>query len=447
MRLDERVSAMLLPAMYGIMGRPYQAMGRELLRNETLSEDQLAELQWSRLTALLGHCYDNVPFYRSIFDDLGAHPTDIRTLADYAKLPVLDKEKLKANSAALVATSHDLGRMRHVTTGGSTGVPVQMYYDHDYFDWGWATLLRNITWTGHRPGERQAWVTRESTGGLSRWLRLEVERKWVAGVVVQSPETVADWAAHLARQRPVLVYSTPSSRLPALATYLLEHDIRLESVRAVMTSSETLLDESRRLFEKAFGAQVFDQYGSTECLSIASECSAGSMHVNADINFVEYSPLSTVRDVNELIITPLFNYGMPLLRYRLGDLGGPLPDRCSCGRTLPRMSRLVGRLTGTATLSDGTVLTPYALEELVQGVAGIARFQFRQTSADAFDLLVIRAPGAGIELDQSLGGIEEKFTAQNGPRVEFRVRYVDDIPLTMTGKHLYVIALDDETPR
>lgn len=447
MRLDEHLSALALPAMYRVMGRPYTAMARELLHNETLADEQLAELQWERLTALLHHCHDNVPFYRTMFDELGAKPEDIRTPADYARLPVLDKAMLKANSSALVASNYDVGRMHRVTTGGSTGVPVQMYYDSGYFDHGWATLLRNMSWTGHRPGERQAWVTREATGGLPRALRLVIERKWVAGVVVQTPETIAQWAAHLARQKPVLVYSTPSSRLPALATYLLENDIRLDSVRAVMTSSETLLDESRLLFEKAFGAQVFDQYGSTECLSIAAECPAGSMHVNADMNLVEYAPLESASGVSELIITPLFNYGMPLLRYRLGDLGGPRPGRCSCGRTLPRMDRLVGRLTGTATLSDGTVLTPYALEELVQGVAGVARFQFRQTSPDGFDLLVVRAPQGGDDLEETLSSIGRRFTEQNGPRVDFRIRYVDDIPLTSTGKHLYVIAMNDETPR
>ena len=447
MRADERLSALLLPVMYGMMGRPYQAMTRELQQNETLAEEALAALQWKRLTTLLHHCYLHVPYYRAMFDELGAHPDDIRTMADYARLPILDKEMLKSHSTSLVASTHDPGRMHRVTTGGSTGTPVQMYYDSRYFDWGWATLLRNISWTGHHPGERQAWVTRESTGGLPRALRLAIERKWVAGVVVQTPDTVAQWASHLARQQPRLVYSTPSSRLPALASYLLEHDIHLDSVRAVMTSSETLLDETRLLIEEAFGAQVFDQYGSTECLSIASECASGSMHVNADVNLVEYVPLDSAPDLSELVITPLFNYGMPLLRYRLKDLGRMLPGRCDCGRTLPRMGRLVGRLTGTATLSDGTVLTPYALEELVQGVPGIARFQFRQTSQDAFDLLVVRAPHDQSGLDAALGDIGRKFSEQNGPSVDFRVCYVDDIPLTSSGKHLYVVALQDETPQ
>ena len=195
------------------------------------------------------------------------------------------------------------------------------------------------------------------------------------------------------------------------------------------------------------GAKVFNQYGSTECLSIAAECEAGSMHVNADVNLVEHVPVPSMPGVDEMIITPLFSYGMPLLRYRLGDLGSPVEGRCTCGRTLPRIGSLEGRLTGTATLSDGTVLTSFALEELLQGLPGVAQFQFRQVTPDDFDLLVIttRSDDAGVAA--SLDGIEDAFARRNGVRASIRVVYVDDIPLTAAGKHLYVVPLDTQTPR
>jgi phenylacetate-CoA ligase len=421
-------------------------MVRTLHANEALPEEELARLQWERLTALIGHCYANVPYYRCVFDDLGAQPGDIRSPEDFARLPALDKESLRDHASELIATNYAREHMRKVTTGGSTGEPVQLYYDQAYFDWGWAALLRNMAWTGFVQGERQAWITRESTGGWMRELRLAIERKWVAGVVVQSPETVASWADQLVRQQPRLVYSTPSSRLTALATYLIDNGVRLDSVHAVMTSSETLLDDTRRLIERAFGAQVFNQYGSTECLSVAAECPAGSMHINADINYVEYQRVSPTATVNELVITPLFDYGMPLLRYRLKDVGEPVHGRCECGRTLPRMSALVGRLTGTVTLSNGTVLTPYALEELVQGVAGVSRFQFRQIAPDEFELLILKSHRDDTGVDAALGDIEERFERQNHARIRVDVRYVDDIPLTPSGKHLYVIGLNEETP-
>lgn len=447
MRLDERGSALLLPLMYRAMHRPYQAQLIELHANERLDEERLAELQWQRLSALIAHCYEQVPYYRTVFDRLGAKPQDIRSLADFARLPALDKPTLKANTDALIAANHDRTELEAVTTGGSSGIPVQLFYDADYFDRGWSALLRNMSWTGFRPGERQAWVTREATGGWKRELRLAIERKWVAGVVVQTPDTIAQWADKLARWQPRLVYSTPSSRLPALSHHLLEHDIRLDGVRAVMTSSETLLDANRELIERAFGAKVFNQYGSTECLSMAAECEAGSMHVNADVNLIEHVPVPSMPGVNEMIVTPLFAYGMPLLRYRLGDLGSPIEGRCACGRTLPRIGSLEGRLTGTATLSDGTVLTSFALEELLQSLPGVAQFQFRQVAPDAFDLLVITTHTDDAAVAASLDGIEDVFARRNGVRASIRVVYVDDIPLTAAGKHLYLVPLDTQTPR
>lgn len=447
MRLDEHASAALLPLMYRYMGRPYMALLDQYRVIETMPAEQLAELQLERLKALVAHSYENVPYYRALFDEHGARPDDIRSLHDYARLPLLDKATVRERWSEIVASNYPREEMREVWTSGSTGTPVKLFHDRRYFDCGWAALLRNIEWTGHRRGERQYWLTREDTGGWQRELRLAIERKWIAGVVVQTPETIAKWAAELQRVKPVLIYSTPSSRLSELSDYLIAHDIRIEGLRAVMTSSETLLAPTRKLIERAFGAKVFDQYGANECLSIASECRAGNMHVNSHINLVEYLPVDGAAGTYEMIITPLMNYGMPFLRYRLGDLGAPVYGTCSCGRTLPLMKMMDGRTASTVTLSDGTVLTPFSLEELLHEVPGVVRFQFRQIEPDVFDLLVVKESRAGTQVEESLANAEDSFERHNGLRVAFNVHFVDDIPLTAAGKHLYVVPLQKGAPR
>lgn len=441
MRVDERISAAALPLMYRFMGRPYPQMLRVLRRTERLPEAELAALQLDRIKALVAHCHAHVPYYRRVFAEMSITPADIRTLDDFASLAAMDKTTLRENATELVADTHPISAMQEVWTSGSTATPVMVRYDRDYFDWGWATLLRNLEWTGFKQGERQLWLTREDTGGIKRIARLALERKWIAGVVVQSPETIAKWAEDLKRIRPRLVYSTPSSRLSELAAYLLENDIRVEGVRAVMTTSETLLDSTRDLIERGLRARVFDQYGSTECLSIASECADGSMHVNAETNLVEYTPLEAAPGSFEMIVTPLMNYGMPLLRYRLGDMGAPVDGPCACGRTLPRMRMHAGRTAASVRLSDGSVLTPFSLEELIHHVPGVVRFQFRQVEPDVFDLLVVKASPEDTSVDEALRAIDEEFERNNGIRLTFRVSYVDDIPLTSSGKHLYVIPL------
>lgn len=447
MRTDERIAASLLPFMYGVMRRPYPAMIEEFRSTETLSEDELATLRLTRLQRLLEHSYANVPYYRSLFESIGAEPGDIRSFDEYAQLPTIDKSTLRERASELVAATHPVSDLTEVWTSGSTATPVMLYYDAAYFDHGWAALMRNMEWTGFTHGERQMWLTREDTGGWQRVVRLAVERKWVAGVVVQTPETIAKWAAELQRVQPRLVYSTPSSRLSELSAHLLERDIRLQGIRGVMTSSETLLEHTRALIEDAFGTRVYDQYGSTECLSIACECPAGSMHINAQINHVEYLPVDAAPGTYEMVVTPLMSYGMPLLRYRLGDFGAPVEGRCACGRTLPMMRMQAGRTAATVTLSDGSQLTPFSLEELVHDVNGIVRFQFRQVEPDVFDLLVVKASPGDALVDEALRDLSARFERSNGIRVAFNLHYVDEIPLTEAGKHLYVVPLERETPR
>ncbi|MDZ4168688.1 MAG: hypothetical protein U1E26_03410 [Coriobacteriia bacterium] len=442
MRPDEAAAALYLPTLYRLGRRPYPELMRALIATERLDSEQLNALQMERLQSLLAHCYEYVPYYRRLFDELGAHPDDIRSLDDYARLPVLEKETLRANLASFIATNQYGKRLSSVATSGSTGTPLVYHHDPRYFLHGWAALMRNMSWTGFRLGERQAWLAYSAPGGVKRAFRLALERKWQARELVFSEETIASWAHHLATWRPTFVYGAPSSRLAPIAAHMLSHDIRPQGIRSVMTSSEMLVEGQRRLLAEAFGASVYNQYGSTECLSIAAECGAGSMHVNAEVNIVEFEQLDWTGDARAIVVTPLFNYGVPLLRYVLRDLGEALPGECACGRTLPRMRSLIGRSDFSVTLSDGMTVTPFAFEGLVARVPGIIRYQFRQVTSDSFDLIVAALPEATQSIAEALSSLDERFARTTGGTAHFTVRFVEDIATAEAGKHLLVVPLD-----
>ncbi len=444
MRLDEAAASLYLPILYRLGRRPYPTLVRALLASERLDSEQLRALQLERLQALVTHCYDNVPYYRRLFDELGMHPADIHSLEDYARLPVLDKETLRAELPSFTSTD-EYGRhlLRSVATSGSTGTPLVYRYDPRYFLYGWAVLMRNMAWTGFRLGERQAWFAYSAPGGTRRAVRLALERKWLAKELSFTEETVAEWAHRLVTWRPRFVYGAPSSRLAPIAAHMLSHDLRPEGIRSVMTSSEMLTDDQRRLLEEAFGARVYNQYGATECLSIASECEAGSMHVNAEVNLVEFERFDWTGDAHAIVVTPLLNYGIPLLRYVLRDLGGALPGECACGRSLPRMRPVIGRADFSVTVPDGITVTPFALEGLVARVPGIVRYQYRQVAPDAFDLLIVSLPGSRDAIRDALRDLDERFARSTGGTAHFNVRFVDAIAPAAGGKHLLVVPLSE----
>ena len=419
-------------------------MRRELRAAEALDPQELARLQLERLGELLAHCYENVPYYRSMFEALGARPEDIRSLEDYAGLPTLDRDTLREQAESFIATGFDRDTLVYVTTGGSSGEAVQLHMDQQYRDWGWATFLRNVDWTGHRQGERQVWFTRPDDEGWPRRLRLALQRHRYVGVRQGTAESVADWAGIVKRYRPRFVYGYPHA-LAAIADYAIDHGTRFEGVRQVMTASETLHPQQRERIELAFGCRVFDQYGANECYSIASECRHGSMHVNSDINLIEFLPLQGQdggSGPREVVVTPLLARGMPLLRYRLGDEAAPLPGLCPCGLPFPMMRLDIGRLADYMVFSNGRILSTMVPAARALDVPAIARFQFRQNPDDSLDLLIVRADRGAETLDEALVRIEGDLEKEAGFRIKVRPVFVDDIPLTPAGKHRYVIPLE-----
>lgn len=177
--------------------------------------------------------------------------------------------------------------------------------------------------------------------------------------------------------------------------------------------------------------------------SIASQCACGGMHINSDLNIVQFedlTPEAISSGSHDLVFTPLLAYGMPLLRYVNGDQGAPALGRCDCGRSLPRMKGCVGRTLDTLVLCDGTPIHGHLFLRRVHALAGIDRFQFRQSVPGTAELLVIKDRHFTEETARRLAGLEAEVERDLDIKISIPVRYVEDIPLTALGKHRYVVS-------
>lgn len=445
MRLDERICAAVLPVAYRLTGREHMQMLADSLPNQYLDAERLRELQMSRLGALLDHAYRTVPYYERLFRSAGAEPGDITSLDDYAHLPVLTKEAVREYCDELISTGFDRAELVENSTGGSTGSPTRFYQDRRYCEMGSAVFLRNLEWTGYHQGERQIWffgVPKPETVPAQTRLQRFLLRRTVFSVFDLSDETMARWLGAVLRVQPRLLYGYPTA-LARFAAYARDSGIRLDSVRQAVASSETLSPQDRTLIAEALDVEVFDQYGSKEVYSIAAQCRHGSMHINSDINLVELVSLSAEagqRGVRDIVVTPLFAWGMPLLRYAIGDYGLPREGGCECGMTLPLMESHLGRALDVFRLGDGRVVHGFGFIPLVRTVPGVQRFQFRQKARDTIELLVV--PGARFDRAsmQALADVERRIEKELGICVQVPVRIVDDIPLTSQGKHRFIVS-------
>ncbi|MBM2826341.1 MAG: hypothetical protein HW403_405, partial [Dehalococcoidia bacterium] len=341
-------------------GSPLGWRFRDLQASQWLARDEIRDLQWRKLRALVHHAYSHVPYYRRIMDDLGIGPEAIRTPQDYARLPILTKAEVNAHREEMVAENFPKSRLIKTASGGSTGAPVALYHDPEMVASYRALKLRNFQWVGWRPGD--AWVRLWGSAfdvaphqALRQRLWDKVGRVMVLPCFEMSDKTMERYARALASFEPDIIeaYVTP---MHLFARFLQARGGPTIRPRGIICSAEMLFSHQRELIQEVFGCKVFNRYGGREMGDVAHECEAGSMHINAESIYVEF-----IRDgrpaepgvPGEIILTALDLYGMPLLRYQVEDIGAPRAGGCPCGRGLPTMEMVEGRIQDIISLKSG----------------------------------------------------------------------------------------------
>jgi phenylacetate-CoA ligase len=364
----------------------YAALRDEVLATQWMAEDQLRAQQWTRLQALLDHVYRTTPYYRSLFDRLGLHVEDIRSLDDYRRVvPVLEKRHIRESFDDLISTEWR-GRCYIGMTAGSTGMPVRYARPNPYpaFFAGWA-LVRDICGlTGRekrlhlsgRPLPDGRYHTFDATRNLHRFSFYHMPAEGMKEVL----DLVLEW-------RPEFIYGY-SSLLTEVAKGLERRGHTGLGVKAVQSHSEKLYAHRRETLQRVFGGQVFDHYGSSEIAHLGVDCPAhAGIHLFDGIRFFEIEPLPGQENTGELIVTDLHNYAQPYLRYRIGDVVTLDPSACTCGRRMPR-AVVEGRSVDVIRLRDGGIICEDRLGDLIDP-AQVEYYLFHQRSLDRVDIHLV----------------------------------------------------------
>ena len=433
---------LVLPIAYGIVGDRRLRRLDELLARDRWSEGELGAYRVARLRALLEHAATHVPYYRDLFRERRFDWRAVASERDLEGLPPLERETVRANFDRLRSEAHPDAAVRRSATGGSTGSPIEYAHDRAYLEVTTAAAYRGRCWSGWRPGERMAWVwgapqevrVWQSTRGriksfFDRSLRCDAFR---AG-----PAEQADWLRRFRRFRPAFVYGYASS-LAHFGRFLLERSERLHGIRGVLSTAERLDAAQRETIESAFGAPVFDQYGSREVKAIASQCPSGSMHAFSDLNVVEVE--GSGAGPAPFLLTALESYAMPFIRYRLGDVGSRSGTRCPCGRPFELLSLSIARETDMFVTPEGRELHGEYFTHLMYGVHGVERFQFHQTARDRILLRVVPSPVFDADTRAALDGVRRTVQREVSASIEVEVAIVDDVPPSPTGKHRFTLS-------
>jgi phenylacetate-CoA ligase len=262
--------------------------------------------------------------------------------------------------------------------------------------------------------------------------------------MVRDEESLKATAETVAALRPLILVCYPRAG-GDLARYVLEHRLRTWPDIGVVCHGEKVFESDRRAMNEAFGA-VFETYACRETFIVASECEAhDGLHIAMENVLVEILVRegsgyrrAAPGEIGEVVLTDLNNLGMPLVRYAIGDVAGaPRFDPCACGRTLPRLPSVEGRLVETLLGPGGERISSTLFEQIMMNTvgAGMKQFQIVQHADRSVTLRIVPAKGFDPESTQSL----VRHSRRMVPGLQLSVSIVDTLPPDKTGKKRVVL--------
>ena len=432
------VRGIALPLGDWLIGQRMMARLRFLENAQWWDRERLLDYRNQLLADTISVAYQEVPLYRESMDEVGIKPSDIQSPDDLYKLPIVTKDILRSGYPEQT-TRTTAQKTYEECTSGSTGAPFCVREDPETTGWYRASFMLTLEWAGWRIGEPH--FQTGITTNRKRWRRA---KDWLLRCHYTSAYDLTDAALdqHLAaieKKRISLLGGFPSSLY-----YLARRAAELgwnQPIRSVVTWGDNLYSTYRKTIEETFNTQVFDTYGCSEGIQVSAQCEQGNYHVhNLDV-VVEYldddnQPVPP-GETGHLILTRLHPGPMPLIRYRIGDMGVSAGSRvCDCGRGFELMNSIAGRDTDVIVTPAGNRLIVHFFTGILEHYQEVESFQVVQDNLESILLRIVPTPGYSLETgEQIVNKLKEK-----GADCAIQIELVDDIPLTSGGKRRFVIS-------
>jgi phenylacetate-CoA ligase len=407
-------------------------------------ERQIA-YQEERLREIAAAAYEHVAFYRRRMSDRGLRATDLRSLADLAKLPVLRRNDVHEHREEMVSRLADRRSLVMGHTSGTTGSPLEFWWDRNVEIWNNTMLYRARGFAGYRFGDRTATLLGNVIVPLGQqeppfWRRCLPWNKVFFSSFHLNRRHLPSYVAELSRLSPLWLEAYPSTAY-VLAQYLEDSGTTL-GLSGVFLSSETLTTAERESIESRFTTRVWDAYSMSERVIFSAECEAhDGHHLFPEFGIVEVLDVEDrpvpPGQTGRLVATGLQNLAMPLIRYDTGDIGGFDPRPCACGRTLPKLLPVTTKAEDVVVTPEGRWISASVLTHPFKPMQAIERSQIIQETVDALTVRIVRRPEyEDHDSERLIAGLRARL----GPQMRITLEFVEDIPRTASGKYRWVIS-------
>ena len=427
---------------YSLYKKRYSGMAGkirdELAALNSMSPSQTKSMQDEAIQSMVRYCATSIPYYQSLFSELGLKPSDITQVEDLRKLPALDKQTLRTNGHLFRPTERSAPFVvQH--TSGSTGTPLTIGLNEHTYKLAMALLVEHEEAHGVAFGERRATFAgrmlkraNDTKPPFSRYNRAENQRLFSSYHL--SEKTFPYYDAELTNFQPKELIGYPSA-ISDLATLYQKSALKPRFCpEVIVTNSETLLEWQREKIESVFGCPVRDYYGTAEYVIFAGQDRNGIYQPNPLLGVTEILLENQDSTEGKVLGSTLTNYEMPLLRYDVGDRATLLKSSdCSIG--FPSIKSFNGRQDDYVLAPDGRRIG--RLDHIFKGVDGIKEVQIVQKDIKTLFLNVVAEGREKPDMQR----LVENTKARVGMEFDVKIEFLERIPRGRNGKFKSVIGL------
>lgn len=415
-----------------------------LFRAEGSDKVAMNQFQFRQLTKIVRHAYKTIPYYKNLYDKHNFHPELLRTLQDITLIPMISKNDIMDRGPEkMIDPALKKSTLIVQKTSGSTGIPLEIYRT-----WVEERLLNLFRWRavfsfGLKIRDTVALVIGGNNKPIFLHRLLAAANCFKAFQLDPHNNDAENFLSDLADQNPDIIIGYPWALGTAAdnMTPDLRHRIK---PRLIITGAEMLTPQRRSDISREFNTRVFDTYGSHEFNLIAWECEkTGDLHTcddNMIVEIIKDGKPALQGETGEVVGTALHSFGMPFIRYRLGDMAVKGRETCRCGQPFSTISSIEGRTTEQFVLPNGKKFHPYGVlgPVITHAFPHITQHQIVQETLYKFSLKLVLKDNKRFVDFSELSKACKKIL---GGDISFRVETVDRILPSKSGKTQSFISL------
>jgi phenylacetate-coenzyme A ligase PaaK-like adenylate-forming protein len=427
---------------------------KELKRHSHYSKEKIQNVQLNALNKILNHCFTNVPYYKNIFIKSGivnGNFIALTSIDQLSKVKFLTKDIIRQEKNNLYSNDINKRKSYKNSSGGSTGEPLVFMQDRNFQINSGANFNIIRSWRGADPYDStiMLWGAERDTFEGKKPLIVKLQDFVLnlnrLNTFTLDSITIKKYIKILNRDKPKLIIAYAQS-IYEIAKFAKNNRLKIQKQKAVHTGAGTMYSFMRDEIESVFQCKLYNHYGSREVASIASECNAhDGLHILMEHTLVEVvnknGNLCKSEEEGEIVVTTLNNYSMPLIRYKIGDIGVLQKyKQCSCRCNYPKLQKVIGRTTDVFKTPLGSIVIPEFFIHLIGVVCNKGNIKCFQVIQEEIELIVIKIVKEGEISKADLSDIEKKIKIVMGNECKVVFEFVDHIPKTKTGKFLYTIS-------